>query len=88
MAKGKTVTFDSYYKKDHSNNPLYDGDGINIDHIMASGTIPAFYKFKEIGRRKFCDGGWLSNTPFRELLQAHRDYWVKVAGKDQIKFQI
>jgi NTE family protein len=49
---------------------------------MASGTIPAFYKFKEIGRRKFCDGGWLSNTPFRELLQAHRDYWVNAAGND------
>jgi NTE family protein len=85
VAEGKTITFDSYYKKDHSNNPLYDGDGINIDHIMASGTIPAFYKFRRIGRHKFCDGGWLSNTPFRELLQAHRDYWVKVAGNDSHK---
>ena len=87
VAEGRTVTFDSYYKKDHSNNSLYDGDGINIDHIMASGTIPGFYKFKEVGkgRRKFCDGGWLSNTPFRELLQAHRDYWVKVAGNDSAK---
>jgi predicted acylesterase/phospholipase RssA len=87
VAAGKTVTFDSYYKKDHSNNPLYDGDGINIDHIMASGTIPGFYKFKGIGKgkRNFCDGGWLSNTPFRELLQAHRDYWVTVAGNDSNK---
>ncbi len=49
---------------------------------MASGTIPAFYRFREIGGRKFCDGGWLSNTPFRELLRAHRDYWIKVAGED------
>lgn len=23
-------------------------------------------------------GGILSNTPFRELLQAHRDYWKKI----------
>ena len=84
VAKGNTIAFDSYYKKDHSKNPVYDGDGdgITIDHIMASGTIPAFYKFREIGGRKFCDGGWLSNTPFRELLRAHRDYWVKVAGVD------
>ena len=84
VAEGKTVTFDSYYTKDHSNNPLYDDDGVNIDHIMASGTIPGFYRFKDVGKgkRKFCDGGWLSNTPFRELLQAHRDYWVKVAGND------
>jgi predicted acylesterase/phospholipase RssA len=87
VAEGRTVTFDSYYKIDHSNNSLYDGDGINIDHIMASGTIPGFYKFKEVGKdkRNFCDGGWLSNTPFRELLQAHRDYWVKVAGNDTDK---
>jgi predicted acylesterase/phospholipase RssA len=82
VADGKTVAFDSYYKKGHSKNPVYYGDGITIDHIMASGTIPVFYKFREIGGRKFCDGGWLSNTPFRELLQAHRDYWVKAAGED------
>jgi predicted acylesterase/phospholipase RssA len=82
VAGGKTVAFDSYYKKARPKNPVYDGDGITIDHIMASGTIPAFYKFREIGGRKFCDGGWLNNTPFRELLQAHRDYWVKAAGED------
>lgn|GEM_PF-2990626 len=60
--------------------------------VISTGTVlilwPAessaytLYKFKEIGGRKFCDGGWLSNTPFRELLQAHRDYWTKVAGND------
>jgi predicted acylesterase/phospholipase RssA len=42
---------------------------------MASGTIPEFYDFRIIGGRQFCDGGWLSNTPFRELLQAHQEYW-------------
>ena len=53
---------------------------------MASGTLPVFYKFREIpmkGGRKFCDGGILSNTPFRELLQAHRDYWKTVVGEDK-----
>jgi predicted acylesterase/phospholipase RssA len=82
---GKTVTFDSYYTSDDSINPLYDDDGISIDHIMASGTIPSFYRFKEIGKRNFCDDGWLSNTPFRELLQAHRDYWARVAGDVKAK---
>ena len=28
--------------------------------------------------RYFWDGAYLSNTPLRELLQAHRDYWYKV----------
>jgi NTE family protein len=48
---------------------------------MASGTIPIFYKLREIG--KFCDGGLLSNTPFREVLIAHHDYCMKVVGEDE-----
>ena len=28
--------------------------------------------------RYFCDGGLLSNTPFRELLEAHQEYWQDV----------
>src|SRR5215212_6763895 len=90
VAEGKTVAFDSYHKKaEDPENSLYEDDGITIDHVMASGTLPAFYKFREIptkGGRKFCDGGILSNTPFRELLQAHRDYWKKtVPDEDQPK---
>jgi predicted acylesterase/phospholipase RssA len=38
---------------------------------MASGTLPKFYDIQKIGERQFCDGGLLSNTQFRELLQAH-----------------
>ena len=87
VAEGKTVAFDSYHTRaEDPENSLYEGDGITIDHVMASGTIPVFYKFREIptkGGRKFCDGGILSNTPFRELLQAHRDYWKRVVGKDK-----
>ncbi|HKG71967.1 MAG TPA: patatin-like phospholipase family protein [Nitrososphaeraceae archaeon] len=87
VAEGKTVAFDSYHTNgEDPKNSLYEGDGITIDHVMASGTLPAFYKFREIptkGGRKFCDGGILSNTPFRELLQAHRDYWKKVVGEDK-----
>ena len=86
VAEGKTVAFDSYHTKAQDpKNSLYEGDGITIDHVMASGTIPIFYKFREIptkGGRKFCDGGILSNTPFRELLQAHRDYWNGIIVED------
>jgi NTE family protein len=84
VAEGKTVAFDSYHTKaEDPENSLYEGDGITIDHVMASGTIPLFYEFREIGGRKFSDGGILSNTPFRELLQAHRDYWKRVVGEDK-----
>src|SRR5215210_5605138 len=84
VAEGKTVAFDSYHTKaEDPENSLYEGNGITIDHVMASGTIPLFYEFREIGGRKFSDGGILSNTPFRELLQAHRDYWKRVVGEDK-----
>lgn len=88
VAEGKTITFDSYHTNIEGDpkNSLYEGDGIIIDHVMASGTLPEFYKFREIptkGGRKFCDGGILSNTPFRELLQAHRDYWKRAVGEDK-----
>jgi NTE family protein len=89
VAEGKTVAFDSYHTKaEDPENSLYEGDGITIGHVMASGTIPIFYKFREIGGRKFCDGGILSNTPFRELLQAHRNYWNRVAGEDEDEDEI
>jgi NTE family protein len=31
-------------------------------------------------RRYFWDGGILSNTPIREVINAHQDYWVNVKG--------
>lgn len=117
VAEGVTVTFDSYHKVGSSRKSEYKvknngkenkivikyNDGINIEHIMASGTIPEFYKYapvhinsidkvrdedsntnaKSIENkdeiRYFTDGGVLSNTPFRELLIAHREYWRDVS---------
>jgi NTE family protein len=84
VAKGKTVTFDSYHTAaEDPENTLYEGDGITIDHIMASGTLPVFYDFRKLGGLQFCDGDLLSNTPFRELLQAHQDYWLQVMGTNR-----
>ena len=57
-------------------------DGITLKQVMASGTLPESYDAKEIGGRKFWDGGVLSNTPLNELLYAHRDYWVNVENKE------
>jgi hypothetical protein len=50
-------------------------DGIKIEHVMASATLPEFYEYEEISGHKFWDGGLLSNTPIRELIQAHKDFW-------------
>ena len=75
-------------------------DGMNIKHLMASGTLPEFYNYaeipldstvKEMGQdennekiRYFWDGGLLSNTPLRELLDAHQEYWRDVENKNEI----
>jgi NTE family protein len=39
-------------------------------------------EIKQQKERYFWDGAYLSNTPLRELLQAHRDYWHKVRNKE------
>jgi NTE family protein len=93
---GDAVTFDSYSKeaKYHDNrNTISNQDGIEIEHALASGAFPDFFdypKFKinnaEMGIKNeeehiFCDGGFRSNTPLREVLQAHRDYWLSIARK-------
>jgi predicted acylesterase/phospholipase RssA len=83
VKNGATVTFDSYSKASefgryHKDTSRYEGcvikydKGIELRHIVASASIPLFYKFEDIDGEKFCDGGVLSNTPLREVLQAHR----------------
>jgi predicted acylesterase/phospholipase RssA len=59
-------------------------DGITIDQVMASGTISVFYDYREIDGHKFWDGGYLSNTPLREVLDAHRQYWRGAENKGKI----
>ena len=58
-------------------------DGIEIEHVMASGALPEYYDPKIISNRKFWDGGLLSNTPLKELLESHREYWMNVENKDE-----
>ena len=47
-----------------------------------------FYDFEKIDGEEYRDGGVLSNTPLRELLQAHRDYWYKDVGRRQAQSKI
>ena len=58
-------------------------NGIELEHVMASGTLPESYDPKIISNRKFWDGGLLSNTPLKELLESHREYWMNVEDKDE-----
>ena len=55
---------------------------------MASASLPEFYEYEEIGGRKFWDGGILSNTPIRELIQAHKDFSEYKMGSKELENSI
>ena len=58
--------------------------GIMIEHLMASASFPVYFDYEVVDGRKFWDGGILSNTPLREFLQSHRDYWYKDRGSEKV----
>ncbi|MFB5600344.1 MAG: patatin-like phospholipase family protein [Nitrososphaeraceae archaeon] len=69
----KPETFDSFDKR-----------GITINHVLASAAIPINYPYMEINGKKYWDGGILSNTPVRELISSHTDFWTKKFDSDNI----
>ena len=75
----KTVYYEqsSQEEKQQQQHPIVIeyNDGVKIQHVMTSATLPEFYEYEEISGHKFWDGGLLSNTPIRELIQAHKDFW-------------
>jgi NTE family protein len=105
---GDAVTFDSYSEETNYNdnkNSVQHVRGIEVEHILASGTFPNFFDYPKfevvhstnrdnnnsnqlLGNEEhiFWDGGYQSNTPLREVIQAHREYWHKMregkGGKD------
>ncbi|MDH3341444.1 MAG: patatin-like phospholipase family protein [Nitrosopumilus sp.] len=89
--KGKPVLeWKTEYGDDKSITIEYP-KGIKLDHVMASSSVPIHYDYTEIkssttknsndnsNTRYFWDGQYLSNTPLRELINAHQSYWVKKA---------
>ncbi len=68
-------------------------DGISIEHVSASMSphlkyqYPSFPAYSERENknidRYFWDGAYLSNTPLRELIQAHRDFWYEDGNEDK-----
>ncbi len=96
-AEGTAVTFDSYENEDGRRETEYGDsllgesiiikypEGIDIKHLIASSAIPEVYAYEDIDGRKFWDGGLLSNTPIRELLEAHKRFWGKRIGSDNLE---
>jgi NTE family protein len=63
----------------------YD-DGIELEHVMASASVPLFYDYTVMKEsnfgliRNFWDGALLSNTPLRELISEHTLFWKEKIG--------
>jgi hypothetical protein len=72
-------------KEEHRYVIRYD-DGIRLEHVMASASVPLFYDFTVIKEsnsgsdRYFWDGALLSNTPLRELISEHTLFWKEKLG--------
>ena len=92
------ITRQDYYSEygvnEQSKHVLFYDKGVGIEHVLASGTFPNFFdypKFKvenpETNIRNeehiFWDGGFRSNTPLREVIHAHRDYWHKDDNEEE-----
>lgn len=96
-AEGTTVTFDSYEKEQGIRETEYGdslhgksivikyNEGIGIKHLIASSCIPEFYVYEDVDGRKFWDGGLLSNTPIKELFNAHKSFWERKIGSENLE---
>lgn len=83
-------TRQTIYGEDKTKYSISYPEGIGMQHLMTSMSSHLRYEYpallarieptEKMVRRHFWDGVYLSNTPLRELLQAHRDYWHKVKG--------
>jgi predicted acylesterase/phospholipase RssA len=75
------------------NRHLIFYDGIGVDQVLASalGKYALHHSHIEDSRtgttRQLWDGGYLSNTPLRELLSAHRNYWMEYTKINQKKIE-
>ncbi|HKO64118.1 MAG TPA: hypothetical protein VJU13_02865 [Candidatus Nitrosocosmicus sp.] len=73
------------------NRHLIFYDGIGIDQVLASALgkyaidHPHIEDFNSGTYRQLWDGGYLSNTPLRELLTAHKNYWIELIRIEQKK---
>jgi NTE family protein len=89
----KSVWFDSYsdnseYGLEGFVRKINYREGLNIKHLKTSITSFPSYIYPSLktddGKdiRTFWDGVFLSNTPLREVIQAHRNYWHKKKNED------
>lgn len=79
--------FSEYGNSENRHIVFYDG--IGPDQVLASALGKYALDHPQIEDkatgtvRQFWDGGYLSNTPLRELLTAHKNYWMEYLRKNR-----
>jgi NTE family protein len=94
----QTKYYSIYGANEQSKHVVFYDKGVGIEHVLASGTFPNFFDYpkfkveentdlnlknKQKRQHNFWDGGFRSNTPLREVIHAHRDYWHKKDNEEQ-----
>ena len=65
-------------------------DGIEWDQLSTTFSMPDLYRHvaledKQSGKKRtFWDGGVLSNTPLRELISKHKEYWENEITEERL----
>jgi len=52
-------------------------DGLNVDHVLASGSLPPGFPMTRIGNNYYWDGGVNSNTPLSPAINCLEDFAAK-----------
>jgi hypothetical protein len=79
--------FSEYGNSENRHIVFYDG--IGLDQVLASALGKYALDHPQIEDkatgtvRQLWDGGYLSNTPLRELLTAHKNYWMEYLRKSR-----
>src|ERR671911_1656684 len=90
IAEGKEGTANGRWYSEYGNSEnrhVVFYDGIGPDQVLASALRKYALDHPEIEdrvtgtMRQLWDGGYLSNTPLRELLIAHKNYWMEYSRK-------
>jgi NTE family protein len=86
IEEGNSIWKSVYGGEQNTHTVFYDG--VELNRIRASMSIHQRYKYPEIDvltaknkkeePRIFWDGAYLSNTPLREVIQAHQNYWKEI----------
>jgi predicted acylesterase/phospholipase RssA len=95
----EATVFDSYEKKkgewyseygEEGNRHRICYEGIGLDQLLSSCLFPfalyhpSFYDEETKTSRTFWDGAFISNTPLREVLHHHREFWLRYFDDNKI----